>query len=75
VGCKLCVTFCPFGGAGIDIEGKVIKCNLCKGDPQCVKNCEPKALQFIEATSINLRKRRLAAENLSELMKTVLTAT
>ncbi|UCG01516.1 MAG: 4Fe-4S dicluster domain-containing protein [Candidatus Heimdallarchaeota archaeon] len=71
VGCKLCVTFCPFGGAGIDIEGKVIKCDLCKGDPQCSKNCEPKALQFIEATAINLKKRRLAAENLSELMKKI----
>lgn len=75
VGCKLCVTFCPFGGVGIDIEGKIIKCDLCKGDPQCVKNCEPKALQYIEASSINLKKRRMAAEKLSELMKTVLTVT
>lgn len=75
VGCKLCVTFCPFGGAGIDIEGKIIKCDLCKGDPQCVRNCEPKALQYLEASAINLRKRRVAAENLSELMKKILTVT
>ena len=75
VGCKLCVTFCPFGGAGMDIEGKVIKCDLCKGDPQCVKNCEPEALQYLEASAINLRKRRVAAENLSELMKKLLTIT
>jgi Fe-S-cluster-containing hydrogenase component 2 len=73
VGCKLCVTFCPFGGAGIDIEGKIIKCDLCKGDPRCVKNCEPEALQYLEASAINLRKRRVAAENLSELMKNLLS--
>jgi Fe-S-cluster-containing hydrogenase component 2 len=73
VGCKLCVTFCPFGGAGIDIEGKIIKCDLCNGDPQCVKNCEPEALKFIEATTINLRKRRIAAEKFSEIMRKMLT--
>ncbi|MFX1508506.1 MAG: 4Fe-4S dicluster domain-containing protein [Promethearchaeota archaeon] len=72
VGCKLCVTFCPFGAVGIDIEGKIIKCDLCEGDPQCVKNCEPKALLFLEASGINIRKRRVAAENLSELMKHLL---
>jgi Fe-S-cluster-containing hydrogenase component 2 len=73
VGCKLCVTFCPFGGAGIDIEGKIIKCDLCKGDPQCVKNCEPEALQYLKASAVNIRKRRVAAENLSELMKNLLS--
>ena len=75
VGCKLCVTFCPFGGVGIDIEGKIIKCDLCNGDPQCAKNCEPEALKFIEATTINLRKRRIAAEKFSEIMQKMLIGT
>lgn len=74
VGCKLCVTFCPFGGVGIDNDGKIIKCDLCSGEPQCAKNCEPEALQYIEANVINLRKRRIAAEKFSELMKKLLTA-
>lgn len=72
VGCKLCVTFCPFGGAGIDNKGKIIKCDLCNGDPQCAKRCEPEALQYIEASSINIRKRRVAAEKFSELVKKML---
>ncbi|GAG03502.1 unnamed protein product, partial [marine sediment metagenome] len=34
IGCKMCVTACPFGGMGIDtVVQQVIKCNLCDGDP------------------------------------------
>jgi len=72
VGCKLCVMFCPFGGVGIDKNRKILKCDLCGGDPICVKFCVPKALQFIDANTINLNKRRIAAEKLSELMKKLL---
>ncbi|MHA2403692.1 MAG: 4Fe-4S dicluster domain-containing protein, partial [Candidatus Kariarchaeaceae archaeon] len=69
VGCKLCVTFCPFGAVGIDRKGKMIKCDLCNGDPQCVKNCEPKSLQYVPTSTISQNKRRAAAEKISELMK------
>jgi len=72
VGCNLCVTFCPLGGVGIDKNRKIIKCDLCEGDPICVKFCIPGALQFIDANTINLKKRRNAAEKLSELMKKLL---
>lgn len=72
VGCKLCVMFCPLGGIGIDKNRKIIKCDLCGGDPLCVKFCIPGALQFIDANIINLRKRRVAAGNLSDLMKKLL---
>lgn len=75
VGCKLCVMFCPFGGVGIGKNRKIIKCDLCNGEPICVKYCIPKALQFIDANAINLRKRRVAAEKFSDLMKKLLDVT
>jgi Fe-S-cluster-containing hydrogenase component 2 len=75
VGCKLCVMFCPLGGVGIGKERKVLKCDLCDGEPRCVKFCIPSALQFIDANAINLRKRRVAAEKFSELMKKMLDET
>jgi len=37
-----------------------------------VKFCIPGALQFIDANAINLRKRRVAAGKLSDLMKKLL---
>jgi Fe-S-cluster-containing hydrogenase component 2 len=68
--------FCPFGGIGIDVrQGKVIKCDLCGGDPVCVKFCDPEALQYVPATSLSLMKQRAAAERFSELMKKLLAPT
>jgi len=75
VGCKLCVMFCPFGGITLDAKtGRVLKCDLCGGEPVCVKFCAPEALQYVNATTINLRKRRAAAEKFSDLMKKMLAA-
>jgi len=72
VGCKLCVMFCPLGGIIIGKNREISKCDLCGGDPLCVKFCIPGALQYIDANAINLRKRRIAAEKFSELMKKLL---
>ncbi|MGD1995216.1 MAG: 4Fe-4S dicluster domain-containing protein [Anaerolineae bacterium] len=70
IGCKLCVTACPFGGMGIDTATRqVIKCDLCDGDPVCVRFCDPGALQFVAATLVNLVKKRDAGQRLSEVMR------
>ena len=69
IGCRLCVVFCPFGGIGIDTKRRVVKCELCEGDPVCVKFCRPEALQYVPITRVNLMKQRAAAEKLSGLVK------
>ncbi len=70
IGCKFCVAACPFGAMGIDpVARKVIKCDLCDGEPTCVKFCETKALQYVDASIANITKMRKAAEELSELIK------
>ena len=75
VGCRLCVQFCPFGGVGVDDKTKrVTKCDLCNGEPVCVEFCQPEALQYINATTLNMRKRRAAAEKFSEHLKKMLRA-
>jgi Fe-S-cluster-containing hydrogenase component 2 len=74
IGCKLCVIACPFGGMGIDaVARQVIKCDLCDGDPSCVRVCEPGALRFVLASLVNLKKKRDAGLKLSEAMKRTLT--
>ncbi len=45
-----------------------IKCDLCKGDPYCVKFCVPGALQFIESNDTNLKKKRKALEKYSDIV-------
>lgn len=70
IGCKLCVSVCPFGGMGYDVVGrKVIKCDQCDGDPTCVKFCDPGALQFVDVNKASMKKKRDAGKNLSELMR------
>ncbi len=42
IGCMECAEACPFGAIGISPEKQVLKCDLCKGDPVCVKYCPPR---------------------------------
>ncbi|MCX6000039.1 MAG: 4Fe-4S dicluster domain-containing protein [Chloroflexi bacterium] len=69
IGCKFCVAICPFGAMVFDpATRRVIKCDHCDGDPTCVKFCETKALQYVDANVANRTKMREAAGRLSELM-------
>nr|HID58386.1 4Fe-4S dicluster domain-containing protein [Desulfobacterales bacterium] len=49
-GCEMCMQVCPFGNIRLDpLEDVAIKCDLCGGDPECVKFCITGALQYVEA--------------------------
>lgn len=58
IGCKLCLQVCPFGAISYDfVKKELIKCQFCDGDPACVKFCETKALQFVDVSDANIRKK------------------
>lgn len=62
VGCKVCTIACPFGTINFDqISGKVVKCNLCDGDPQCAKACPTDAITYGDANWTGLDKMRATA--------------
>ena len=55
-GCKACVEACPFGEMFFDQERNVaLKCDLCQGDPQCIKFC--RALPHIGCTALSYVKK------------------
>jgi carbon-monoxide dehydrogenase iron sulfur subunit len=65
IGCRTCVSVCPFGAMNYNmIDHKVFKCDLCHGDPQCVRFCDVKAVEFVESHMINQQKKRDAAARL-----------
>jgi Fe-S-cluster-containing hydrogenase component 2 len=50
VGCKVCTIACPFGTINYNQStGKVIKCDLCGGDPECAKACPTGAIVYVDA--------------------------
>ena len=75
IGCRTCIMACPFGGASIDTENRrTVKCDLCDGDPACVKYCSTGALQWVKADTYNLMKKRVGIQKMSELLESVVTA-
>ena len=50
VGCGLCALTCPFGTIFIrPADRKAVKCDLCGGDPACVKICPTDCIKYEEA--------------------------
>jgi Fe-S-cluster-containing hydrogenase component 2 len=49
IGCAACVDACPFGVAALHPEtGTALICDLCGGDPACVKRCATGAIVYAE---------------------------
>ncbi len=47
IGCSLCEAACPFGHIYFEREsGLPLKCDLCGGNPTCVRFCPDKALEL-----------------------------
>ena len=59
VGCGLCVEACEFGGISSHPEkNSVMTCDLCGGDPLCVKYCMNETLVFLKPDEYRNFKNR-----------------
>ena len=52
-------------------DGKAVKCDLCGGDPECVKFCPWDAIKFVEADSAMVRKRMEIGDKLKRALQEV----
>lgn len=62
IGCEACVSQCPFG-VMMALPEKVVKCELCNGDPQCVKYCATGAIEYRDPETV-IQQRRVRNMNL-----------
>ena len=75
IGCRMCVAICPFGCMLYDeIDKRVFKCDLCDGDPICVKFCQHEAIQYIDAAQESTLKQAAIAEKVSGIMHKIASA-
>lgn len=69
IGCKMCIMACPFGSPWVDSERScVMKCDLCGGDPECVKYCGYGALQFVPEEEATMKQRDEGARKILEIL-------
>ncbi len=62
IGCRSCVTACPFGAMNYNTtDKKVFKCDLCGGQPECVRFCEVNAIEYVAAEGSSDQKKKDAA--------------
>jgi Fe-S-cluster-containing hydrogenase component 2 len=74
IGCRMCIMACPFGAIGLYLHGEkgaIVKCDLCQGDPQCVRFCEPSALKFVRRDQVGSAKRDAVVDAYLASVKTV----
>lgn len=68
--CKMCTIACPFGATFYDADkDMILKCDLCGGDPECVKYCSAAAISYLETKIANFSKRRETAEKFRGVME------
>jgi Fe-S-cluster-containing hydrogenase component 2 len=61
IGCKMCVNACPLGNVSFNrTSRKIVKCELCDGDPGCAKYCPAACLVYTEEEDGLGRKRSIA---------------
>jgi Fe-S-cluster-containing dehydrogenase component len=63
IGCRMCVAACPYAAIN-SLKDNIIKCNLCEGDPACVKYCSTNAIVYEEETKELVARRKEMADKL-----------
>lgn len=63
IGCRMCVVACPYAAIN-SLNDNIIKCDLCDGDPVCVKYCSTDAIVYKEETKELVARRKEMAEKL-----------
>lgn len=65
--CKMCMNACPLGNIHFSpIARRMIKCDLCGGDPKCVRYCYADAIVLVDDADLPDRKK-LTADKLAEV--------
>jgi len=69
ISCGKCTEVCPYHGIFLDIKTKkAVSCDLCGGDPLCVKWCPTHALEY---TSVSKEEKEKVIVEHKEILKII----
>ena len=69
IGCRMCIMVCPFGAAMVSVpEHRVVKCDLCGGEPECVAFCGQGALSVGEVGDLAAPRQKAFARQMKTLL-------
>jgi carbon-monoxide dehydrogenase iron sulfur subunit len=72
IACGMCNLACPLGGISMDVDaGHAVKCDLCGGDPLCVKFCAYGALNYITQEEATMEARKEAVRKLADMLEKI----
>jgi carbon-monoxide dehydrogenase iron sulfur subunit len=72
IGCRSCTMACPFGAVVYETKKRrIIKCDLCDGDPQCVAFCPVAALEYTDETDAARARKRATATGFKKTFEEV----
>ena len=75
IGCRMCSLACPFGAMHFHATKKAaFKCDLCQGEPQCVRVCAPGTLKLVEREATGSVQLRKTTDRLNEQIVTATRA-
>jgi len=74
IGCGICAIKCEYSAIQF-LDREVIKCNLCGGDPACVKYCPTEAIQYKESAPELEDEREAIARQFLDRIQPVLQVT
>ncbi len=72
IGCSACVWACPFGASELDLVTRVAyRCDLCEGDPLCVKHCPTGSLRYVPEDQLTTAEQRRKLEVFINLQRMI----
>ena len=67
-GCGICVASCPYGSV-FQLNDEIIKCDLCGGNPQCIRFCTTGAVQYLEKSEELEAGRNKTDQSINDFIK------
>ncbi|HEX2924634.1 MAG TPA: 4Fe-4S dicluster domain-containing protein [Chloroflexota bacterium] len=70
--CRMCTVACPFGNAAYDAAtSSILKCDTCKGNPECANFCPNGALEYVDDNAATRSRKKAFAAKFKEAFQEV----